>query len=152
MRPIAKTMMITTLAILFLGAATAAEVVHPPGPNHGPNPYTVVNDWLKPFAPPGFVWGSHPGIFVESRDRIFIIQRGQLHIPDPKPAGFTNFYGSGEGLSALQPVDKKRDMHNVIFTVDGNGKLVESWTQWDYLFDGTPGPHKIAINPFDPEH
>ena len=42
-------------------------------------------------------------------------------------------------------------MRNVIFIVDRNGKLVESWTQWDHLFEGTPGPHKIAISPFDPE-
>jgi DNA-binding beta-propeller fold protein YncE len=142
---------ILSVLLAFAGPIFAADVVHPPGPNHGDDPYTVVKDWLKPFAPPGFVWGSHPGLFVESANRIFIIQRGQLHVPEPPPAGFTNFYGSGEGLSALQPVDKKRDMHNVIFIVDRNGRLVESWTQWDYLFDGTPGPHKIAISPFDPE-
>jgi DNA-binding beta-propeller fold protein YncE len=142
---------------LLLGAvhlsATAAEqsVVHPAGPQHGENPYSVVENWLQPFAPPGFVWGSHPGIFVESEDRIFIIQRGQLQIPTPKPPGFANFYGSAENLSALQPVDRKRDMRNVIFIVDRNGKLVESWTQWDYLFADTPGPHKIAISPFDTE-
>jgi DNA-binding beta-propeller fold protein YncE len=135
------------------GVASAAEkpIVHPPGPNHGENPYSVVTDWLKPFAPPGFVWGSHPGIFVESDNRIFIIQRGQLHEPVPKPPGFTNFYGSAEGLNALSPVDKKRDMRNVIFIVDKNGKMVESWTQWDHLFADTPGPHKITISPFDPE-
>jgi hypothetical protein len=137
--------------VLSARAVVAAEVVHPPGPTHGENPYVVVKDWLQPFAPAGFVWGSHPGLYVESPNRIFIIQRGQLHIPDPKPAGFTNFYGSAEGLSALQPVDRKRDMRNVIFIVDGKGRLRESWTQWDYLFEGTPGPHKIAINPRDPE-
>ena len=126
-------------------------VVHPPGPNHGPSPYNAIHEWLEPFAPTGFVWGSHPGLFVESSDRIFIIQRGQLHVPDPKPAGFTNFYGSAPGLSALQPVDRKRDMRNVIFIVNSDGKLRETWTQWDYLFANTPGPHKIAINPRDPE-
>ena len=41
-------------------------------------------------------------------------------------------------------------MRNVIFIVDRNGRLVESWTQWDHLFADTPGPHKIAINPLDP--
>src|SRR5262245_36224891 len=132
------------LALLAPLGASAAEppIVHPPGPNHGESPYTVVENWLQPFAAPGFVWGSHPGLFVESEDRIFIIQRGQLRIPDPKPAGFTNFYGSAGELSALQPVDKKRDMKNVIFIVDRNGKLRESWTQWDHLFADTPGPHK----------
>ena len=151
MSKIISSLLLASLWALYPSAALPAEVLHPPGPTHGDNPYSVVKDWLQPFAPPGFVWGSHPGLFVESKDRIFIIQRGQLHIPDPKPAGFTNFYGSAEKLSALQPVDKKRDMHNVIFTVNGKGRLKESWTQWDYLFENTPGPHKIAINPFDPE-
>jgi len=125
-------------------------IVHPPGPNHGADPYNVVENWLQPFAEPGFVWGSHPGLFVESAKRIFIIQRGELHVPEPKPPGFTNFYGSAEGLSALQPVDKKRAMRNVIFIVNDKGKLVETWKQWDYLFADTAGPHKIAISPFDP--
>jgi DNA-binding beta-propeller fold protein YncE len=136
--------------IILSGLANGVEsVVHSPGPNHDENPYSVVHDWLHPFAPPGFVWGSHPGIFVESDNRIFIIQRGQLHVPEPKPVGFLNFYGSAAGLSALQPIDRKRDMRNVIFIVDRNGKLIESWTQWDYLFADTPGPHKIVVNPFD---
>ncbi|HYM35788.1 MAG TPA: hypothetical protein VET48_10360, partial [Steroidobacteraceae bacterium] len=136
---------------VFANALAAEKVPHPPGPNHGESPYQVVQNWLQPFAPSGFVWGSQPGIFVESTKRIFIIQRGQLRVPDPKPDGFTNFYGSSPGLSALQPVDKKRDMHNVIFIVNSNGKLLETWTQWDYLFADTPGPHKIEINPRDPE-
>jgi len=50
----------------------------------------------------------------------------------------------------LQPVDKKRAMRNVIFIVDDQGQLVETWKQWDYLFADTAGPHKIAISPYDP--
>ncbi len=140
--------------ILLFGCFTfsvAAQVVYPPGPNHGDNPYQVVKDWLKPFAEEGFVWGSHPGIFLENPNRIFIIQRGELHIPDPKPPGFTNFYGSAEGLMALRPVDGKIEMRNVIFIVNAKGELIETWNQWDYLFADTAGPHKIAINPYDPE-
>lgn len=148
-----RTLQVAILAngALIASASAAERIVHPPGPNHGQSPYSVVHDWLQPFAPAGFVWGSHPGIFVESQNRIFIIQRGQLHVPEPEPVGFTNFYGSAPGLNALQPVDRKREMRNVIFIVDRDGKLVESWTQWDHLFAATPGPHKIAISPFDAE-
>ena len=110
----------------------------------------MVEDWLQPFAEPGFVWGSHPGLAVESPDRIFIIQRGELAVPDPLPAEFTYYYGSAEGLSALSPRGA-REMRNVIFIVDGDGELIDSWTQWDYLFEGTAGPHKISISPYDPE-
>ena len=31
------------------------------------------------------------------------------------------------------------------------GKIVESWTQWDKLWEGSRGPHHIKINPYDPE-
>ncbi|MES3007113.1 MAG: hypothetical protein V4751_05005 [Pseudomonadota bacterium] len=123
---------------------------YPPSSNHGPDPYQSVTDWLKPSAEPGFVWGSHPGLYVESADRIFIIQRGELHVPDPLPEGFTNFYGS-TGLSALSVPEGTRVMRNVIFTVNGQGELLETWKQWDYLFADTAGPHKIAINPRDPD-
>lgn len=122
---------------------------YPPTKNHGENPYNNVKNWLKPFAQDGFVWGSHPGIWVENDNRIFIIQRGELHVPSPKPEGFTHYYGSAEGLNALRVPKGSRVMRNVIFIVDGSGKLIESWTQWDHLFADTPGPHKIAINPHD---
>lgn len=124
---------------------------YPPEKNHGENPYLSVNEWLKPFAEQGFVWGSHPGLWVENDNRIFIIQRGELRIPSPKPEGFTHFYGSSEGLNALRVPKGDRVMRNVIFIVDGEGKLIESWTQWDHLFADTPGPHKIAMNPHDPD-
>ena len=42
-------------------------------------------------------------------------------------------------------------MRNVIFVVNDEGKLIENWNQWDYLFEGTGGPHMIAISPYDPE-
>jgi NHL repeat-containing protein len=148
--PWSRVFLIATALFATHYSFAADKVPYPPGPNHGDSPYQVVNDWLQPFAPPGFVWGSHPGIFVESSERIFIVQRGQLRVPDRKPEGFTYFYGSAPELNALQPVDRKRDMHNVIFIVNGSGKLLEAWTQWDYLFADTPGPHKIEINPRDP--
>lgn len=124
---------------------------YPPQKNHGENPYRIEPDWLQPFAKEGFVWGSHPGIWVENDDRIFIIQRGELKIPEPKPENFTNFYGSADDLNALRPPAGDRIIRNVIFTVNGDGELIETWNQWDYLFADTPGPHKIAMNPLDPD-
>ena len=34
---------------------------------------------------------------------------------------------------------------------DREGNIVETWTQWDKLWDGSSGPHHIKINPYDPE-
>ena len=123
---------------------------YPPTGNHGPSPYSTIPEWMKPFQEDGFVWGSNPGVFVESLDRIFVIQRGELHVPEPLPEGFGYFYGS-TGLSALSPQDGGRVMRNVIFIVNSEGQLQETWNQWDYLFEGTAGPHKINISPFDPD-
>jgi hypothetical protein len=35
--------------------------------------------------------------------------------------------------------------------VDAGGRLAESWTEHDELFQGGRGPHKISINPYDPD-
>ena len=132
---------IVTIAILpfsFLAPLSAQEP--------GPDPSNVV-DWRKPFSQEGFAWGSHPGVFIESDDRIFVVQRGEIPLPDPVPPEFENWVGS-IGMSALRETPVFR---NCIFIVDSRGNLVETWTQWDYLFENTNGPHKIRISPYDPE-
>src|SRR3972149_1520651 len=53
-------------------------------------PYNVAKDWPKPLSGlPGnekWTWGSAEGIFAESPNRVFILQRGQLpNIPRPRP-------------------------------------------------------------------
>ena len=83
----------------------------------GSSPYDVVDNWMKPFAAAGHAWGSHPGVFAESPDRIFVIQRGEYRLPDPVPSGFAGFVGS-IGLNALNPGDA-RVWRNCIFVVDG---------------------------------
>ena len=149
---------LTATGYLLIAATTTPVLaqswtdLYPPNANHGESPYVPEPEWLEPFSEPGFIWGSHPGLFVESPERIFVIQRGELHVPDPLPAGFDYFYGSVEGLSALSPPRGTiREMRNVIFVVNDEGKLIENWNQWDYLFEGTGGPHMIAISPYDPE-
>ena len=116
----------------------------------GDSPYDVVDGWLEPFAEAGFAFGSHSGVFAESPDRIFIVQRGEMRLPDPLPAGFAGFVGS-IGIDAVRPEEGQRVWRNSIFVVDGDGNMTESWTQWDSLFEGTNGPHKVRINPHDPD-
>ena len=135
---------IIVAAGLGAGPVSLQEVV-------GPSPYDVVEGWLKPFAEPGHAFGSHPGVFAESPDRIFVIQRGEYRLPDPLPSGFAGFVGS-IGLSALRAErEDARVWRNCIFVVDGDGNMIEAWTQWDNLYEGSNGPHKIRISPYDPE-
>ena len=52
-------------------------------------PYEPVADWPKPLSQlpghEGWTWGSTQGVFAESPDRVYILQRGELpDIPRPK--------------------------------------------------------------------
>ena len=45
----------------------------------------------------------------------------------------------------------KNRFEHCLYVVDASGKIIEGWTQWDQMFVGGRGPHKLAINPYDPE-
>jgi peptidylamidoglycolate lyase len=135
---------VVSLTVVFATIAYGASI---DAQEPGPDPYMAVERWMDPFSPVGFAWGSNPGIFVESLERIFVVQRGEIALPDPLPAEFEDFVGS-IGISALRATPV---FHNSIFIVNSRGQLIETWTQWDHLFEGTNGPHKIRISPYDPE-
>ncbi len=124
-----------------------AEILGP----QGPSPYNVVRGWHKPFAQPGFAFGGNSGVFAESPNRIFVAQRGEAKLPDPVPAGFLGFAGS-IGINVLSDT-ARRVWKNCLYTLDGDGKVKELWTQWDHLCEGSsgPGPHRLRISPYDPD-
>ena len=145
---------VASLAVITIGLAAAitqplAQSMTTQTP--GPSPYTVVRGWHQPFAEPGFAFGGNSGVFAESPDRIFIAQRGETRLPDPLPPGFAGFAGS-IGINVLNAVDR-RVWRNCLYTLDGQGRVRERWTQWDHLCQGAsgPGPHRIRISPYDPD-
>jgi DNA-binding beta-propeller fold protein YncE len=116
----------------------------------GPSPYQAVSGWLKPFDE-GFTFGGNVGVQPDSPNRIFVLQRGSTKLPDPVPAGYEG-YAASIGMSTQK--GEGRAWRNIIFVVDGNGKMIEAWHQWDHLFartDANPGPHRIRISPYDRE-
>ena len=65
------------------------------------NPYTLpstayydVEPWPAPFARPGYIRASNSGVFVESPDRIYLISRGEMKLPEHLPADFNGAIGS----------------------------------------------------------
>lgn len=135
-----------SLSVLLSGPAASQDL----GPI-GPSPYDVVEGWHKPFAKQGFAFGGNSGIFAESPDRIFIAQRGETRLPIPVPSEFAGYAGS-LGINTLTATDL-RTWQNCIYTIDGDGNVIDIWDQWDFLCAGSdgPGPHRLRISPYDPE-
>lgn len=132
-------------AVLLLSASLAGQqrVIT----KMDPFDYDVVPDWSLPYPKTGYTWGSVPGIFVESDDRIYVASRGEIPVPSPAPAGYLGFFGSLR--SALGAPEN--EISGCLRVVDSTGKVLEVWSQWDKLFQGTNGPHKIKISPYDPQ-
>jgi len=131
----------------LIAGSVAAQDKGPVVPSH----YEVTTEnWMKPFAQQGFTWGGNSGIFVQSKDRIFVLQRGETELPNPIPPEYTTFAGS-LGWNVLR--GKGRVWRNCIYVINSEGELLEVWDHWDHLFTGTdgPGPHRIRISPYDPE-
>jgi hypothetical protein len=119
------------------------------------NPYTQpstayydVEPWPAPFARPGYVRASHSGIFVESPDRIYLITRGEIRLPERPPAGFNGTIGS----LPEQTTRLKAELRDCIVVANAKGEILERWSQHDHLFaTGGRGPHRLKVSPYDPE-
>jgi sugar lactone lactonase YvrE len=163
-------------------AAPAVGFAAVPGERGGQDPtgpYEVVADWPKPMSQlPGhekWTWGAMQGVFAESPDRVFILQRGELpqlqrpqEVPYPSigpslsfPVGQAPFRNASVGVIA-SPGNQGSDGWNgwkgklgvdarwehCVVVVDAAGNITEDWTKWDSLFRR---PHSVTMNPYDPE-
>jgi DNA-binding beta-propeller fold protein YncE len=146
------TLLASGLSLFFGGSLAQAQKTQSAsrsqvGGEDETGPYEVATGWPQPLGHPGWTWGSQGGVFAETPNRIYIANRGELPIPEKAPEGYTGGYGAfGQPATSGKP-----RMENCILVVDGNGKLLEDWTQWDHLFEGGRGPHHIKISPYDPE-
>jgi sugar lactone lactonase YvrE len=132
--------------LLVLAVLVSPAFSQEKGGGNETGPYDVVVGWPKKQATHvGWTWGSTGGIFAESPDRIWIAQRGELPLPEGAEPGAI------AGAPGAPATGGKLRWQNLIMVIDGEGNLVESWTQWDKSFEGGRGPHKIKISPYDPE-
>jgi DNA-binding beta-propeller fold protein YncE len=138
---------LTIALALFAVPLGAAVLFGQKGGEDETGPYRVVDGWMKAFARPGYIQASQGGVFAESANRIFVVNRGELKLPPTLPTAFNGAWGStGQKASEATP-----EVRNCILILDGNGAIVETWTQWDKLFQGGRGPHKVRISPYDPD-
>ena len=145
-------------------------------------PYDVVPDWPKDLSTlPGnenWTFGAGQGVFAESPDRVFYVQRGQLPVL-PQPGGRRGtplpqigpnlafpVAGLWRNASAQSPPgalevngrpgdDSDRGVagvdflwENCIVVFDRDGNIVETWNQWDKMLRR---PHSVFISPYDPQ-
>jgi len=114
-------------------------------------PYQVDPNWPKKTWPaPGYIWGSQSGVYPESPDRVFLASRGEIELPKDVRVG-PNFPGNWGALNRGGATGEVPVFRNTILVVNRQGEIIESWTQWDHLFEGGRGPHQIYVEPYDPE-
>ena len=65
--------LILTIASMFaISLAGAPAFLQEKGGEEETGPYSVVENWPAPWAQQGYIWGSQPGVFAETSNRIFI--------------------------------------------------------------------------------
>lgn len=142
-------------------------------------PYEVVADWPKPMSQLAghekWTWGSAEGIFAESPNRVFLVQRGELPVverpqsrlvPQFGPSivfpvaqgpfrnatsaspGGAEFAGAGLDPGQKLGVDARWE-HNLV-VVNAAGEIIEQdvWRRYDQMWRR---PHSVFINPYDAE-
>jgi hypothetical protein len=125
-----------------------------------------------------WTWGAGQGVYAENPNRVFLLFRGELpNIPRPATKLLPDFGASlqfpigrlpwrdatvsalpGAGGTGQDPDDGPKlwkgtvgidaKWEHCLTIVDGQGNIVETWTQWDKIFKR---PHFVTINPYDPE-
>jgi DNA-binding beta-propeller fold protein YncE len=125
-----------------------------------------------------WTYGAGQSVFAESPNRVFMLFRGELpNIKRPEskvladmgpsiqfPVGRLPWRDAtvssppGAGGTGQDPKDGMRlwkgklgvdaQWENCIVVADGNGNIIERWTQWDKILKR---PHFVAINPYDPD-
>ncbi len=125
-----------------------------------------------------WTWGAGQSVFAENPNRIYVLFRGELPVvkrPETQllsalgpsiqfPVGRLPFRDAtvssppGAGGTGGEPEDGPKlwkgklgvdaNWEHCINVIDGNGNIIESWTQYDKILKR---PHFVAINPYDPE-
>ncbi len=139
------------IGVLGIGATVA--ISQEKGGSDTTGPYELVENWPENICGEGYQVGSTAGIWAESPDRVFIFQRGCLPVLKTEDSGggpgglVPERNTSSYDLSQKDPARHPRWDH-VLYVVDKQGKMIESWEQHNAKF---VRPHRVLINPYDPE-
>jgi 6-bladed beta-propeller protein len=114
-------------------------------------PYQVVMNWPQPVIPGWTTTGV--AIYVESPDRIYVAGRGMTRDAYKVKRNWGPQTIKEIGHIPLvvweYPKESYKQEH-MICVYDRNGKLLDSWEQWNSQFP-PPGMNRIQVSPYDPE-
>ncbi len=139
-------------AVLSACTQQAAEPVQaPPAPVQKggldqTGPYDVVEGWFKTGIDR---WDQPPtAVAIDNPDRIFVTVSDQLRTqPDSLMYSAAGQVLDETSTTSTKPDSRKTHVHQIL-VVNGDGEVVEDWSQWNDLF---VLPHNVEINPYDPE-
>jgi DNA-binding beta-propeller fold protein YncE len=109
-------------------------------------PYRVVENWFKP----GVERWYQPvtGVAIDNPNRIFVVSSGQ-QITEP---GSLILGPDGAALNPVRdwtpPKIQNPSHEHLILVLNGDGKVVEDWSQWN---DQLILPHSVEFDPYDPQ-
>jgi DNA-binding beta-propeller fold protein YncE len=131
-RSAGRILLIIPIVVLW-AAAAGLQAGQQKGGIDATGPYDPVPNWFKPLHDGRIQCVS--GVAAESPDRIYLVT--EVEVAASQPAG------------GCTPERSKPSAHShFILVVDGTGKVIEDWSQWNNLFGF---PHTVRINPYDPE-
>src|SRR5262249_14594759 len=94
------------LALFFV--AVPAHQAQQKGGQDETGDYTVAVGCPEPSAKPVSIQGAISGVFAETPNRIFVMNRGEIKLPEKLPTGF-NGYGGSTGERAASPPYEPRN-------------------------------------------
>ena len=136
----------TRMTLLFVLLFSASALAQKGGENET-GPYDLASNWPIPVCGDGYQWGSVGGVWAETPDTVFVLQRGCLPALKPPTSIVPERNASGFSLAAANPANHPRWDH-ILMVFNREGKQVESWEQHNKLF---VRPHRVVMNPYDPE-
>ena len=128
-------------AVLTACTTLSVQYAQQKGGEDESGPYEAVTSWPLPLHTDGWSWGSTAGVWADTPDRIFVFGRGELEPAKGVPGA------DGQPKRAPATSLKPRWEH-VLMIFNRNGNLIESWEQHNDKF---VRPHRVTINPYDPE-
>ena len=137
-----RSLLAAVLAIVCSISLGAQQRAAQKGGEDETGPYDVVANWLQPIEAGWIVYAVD--VFAETPNRIFIGSTGSS--PVPQPAAGRRGGGPPQQLFNQNIPGAKLDHFLVV--VNREGKLIEEWRQW---YDRFRVPHRITMDPYDPE-